>query len=408
SPTWGGIGDSKNETDYFWYDHAYISTPGSGVADTTPPSVTISVPSPGASVSGTTTVSATASDNVGVAGVQFKLDGANLGAEDTAGPYSVPWDTTGAANGSHTLTAVARDAAGNVATSTGVSVTVSNLSASPPAGTLLFKEGFEDANLAARGWYDNTSPLLSTAEHVTGSTSSIQYTFNQGAQTPTAGSAVRHKFTPTDSVYLSYWVKYSTNWVGSQKPYHPHEFHFLTTADGDYSGLSFDHLTTYVEQNGGTPMMQIQDGSNIDQTKIGVDLTAVTESRGVAGCNGSSDGYPDDCYSNGAAYVNEKQWRAAAQYFTDSAGPYYKNDWHFVEAYVRMNTIVGGKGVNNGVIQYWFDGQLIIDHHDVLLRTGTNATMQFNQFVIAPYIGDGSPVTQSMWVDNITVGTGKS
>jgi hypothetical protein len=306
------------------------------------------------------------------------------------------------------VTAVARDAAGNVTTSVGVSVTVSNLSASPPAGTQLFQETFEDANLAARGWYDNTTPLLSTSEHVTGSASSIQYTFNQGAMTPTAASTVRHKFTPTDSVYLSYWVKYSTNWVGSQKPYHPHEFHFLTTADGDWSGLSFDHLTTYVEQNGGTPQMQIQDGSNVDQTKIGVDLTAVTESRGVAGCNGSSDGYPDDCYSNGTAYVNEKKWRAASQMFTDSPGQFYKSDWHFVEAYVKMNSVVAGKGINNGVVQYWFDGQLIIDHHDVLLRTGANATMQFNQFVIAPYIGDGSPITQSMWVDTLTVGTGKS
>ena len=73
-----------------------------------------------------------------------------------------------------------------------------------------------------------------------------------------------------------------------------------------------------------------------------------------------------------------------------------------------MNSIVAGKGINNGVVQYWFDGQLLIDHHDVLLRTGANATMQFNQLVIAPYIGDGSPVTQSMWIDTLTVGTGKS
>lgn len=408
SPTWGGVTDAKTETDYFWYDHVYISMPGSTPADTTPPAVTITAPAANASVSGTTVLSATASDNVGVAGVQFKVDGASLGAEDAAPPYSLSWDTTTAGNGSHTVTAVARDAAGNVTTSAGVSVTVSNLSASPPAGTQLFQETFEDANLAARGWYDNTTPLLSTSEHVTGSASSIQYTFNQGAMTPTAASTVRHKFTPTDSVYLSYWVKYSTNWVGSQKPYHPHEFHFLTTADGDWSGLSFDHLTTYVEQNGGTPQMQIQDGSNVDQTKIGVDLTAVTESRGVAGCNGSSDGYPDDCYSNGTAYVNEKKWRAASQMFTDSPGQFYKSDWHFVEAYVKMNSVVAGKGINNGVVQYWFDGQLIIDHHDVLLRTGANATMQFNQFVIAPYIGDGSPITQSMWVDTLTVGTGKS
>jgi len=202
-------------------------------------------------------------------------------------------------------------------------------------------------------------------------------------------------------------VKYSPNWVGSQKTYHPHEFHFLTTYDGDWSGLSFDYLTTYVEQNGGTPLIGIQDGSNIDQSKIGVNLAGVTEKRGVAGCNGSSDGYPDNCYSNGTQYVNEKKWRAGQQYFTDSPGASYKSDWHFVEAFVKMNSIAGGKGINDGVVQYWFDGQLIIDHHDVLLRTAANASMQFSQFVIAPWIGDGSPVTQTFWIDNLTVATAK-
>src|SRR5207244_4194616 len=95
--------------------------------DTTPPTVSITSPASGATVSATITVSATASDNVGVAGVQFKLDGANLGAEDTtASPYSTSWNTTAASNGSHTLTAVARDAAGNQKTSAAVTVTVSN------------------------------------------------------------------------------------------------------------------------------------------------------------------------------------------------------------------------------------------------------------------------------------------
>src|SRR5919201_3757632 len=95
-------------------------------ADTTSPNVSITAPAAGATVSGTIIVSATASDNVGVAGVQFTLDGANLGAEDTSAPYSVAWNTTNLANGSHVLTAVARDAAGNVATSTPVTVTVAN------------------------------------------------------------------------------------------------------------------------------------------------------------------------------------------------------------------------------------------------------------------------------------------
>ncbi|PYS31238.1 MAG: hypothetical protein DMG11_02020 [Acidobacteria bacterium] len=112
--------------------HVYLykfsggSPPPPPPGDTTPPTVSVSSPAAGSTVSATTTVSANASDNVGVAGVQFKLDGANLGAEDTTSPYSVSWNTTTASNGSHTLTAVARDAAGNQATSASVTVTVSN------------------------------------------------------------------------------------------------------------------------------------------------------------------------------------------------------------------------------------------------------------------------------------------
>jgi chitodextrinase len=102
------------------------------VPDTTPPTVSIASPATGATVSGSITVTATASDNVGVAGVQFQLDGANLGAEDTTAPYSTSWNSTTASNGAHTLSAIARDAAGNKSTAT-VSVTVSNI---PPTSAL--------------------------------------------------------------------------------------------------------------------------------------------------------------------------------------------------------------------------------------------------------------------------------
>ncbi|TMI03992.1 MAG: DUF1929 domain-containing protein, partial [Betaproteobacteria bacterium] len=83
---------------------------GSSTApDPTPPTVSMTAPVNGDIVAGTAvTLSATAADNVGVAGVQFKLDGAtNLGAEDTVFPYSVAWNSTTATNGLHTLTAVA-------------------------------------------------------------------------------------------------------------------------------------------------------------------------------------------------------------------------------------------------------------------------------------------------------------
>jgi Concanavalin A-like lectin/glucanases superfamily/Bacterial Ig domain/Purple acid Phosphatase, N-terminal domain len=98
----------------------------SSVVDTISPTVGMTAPAANATVSGTANVSATASDNVGVVGVQFKLDGANLGTEDTAAPYSFSWNTASATNGSYALTAVARDAAGNVATSGTLSVTVNN------------------------------------------------------------------------------------------------------------------------------------------------------------------------------------------------------------------------------------------------------------------------------------------
>src|SRR5207249_767936 len=102
-------------------------------ADTTPPAVSISAPASGATVSGTVTVSASASDNVGVAGVQFLVDGAKLGEEDTASPYSVSWNTTTVGNGSHTLTPSFPTPRSSDLTSSPVSVTVSNADTTPPA-----------------------------------------------------------------------------------------------------------------------------------------------------------------------------------------------------------------------------------------------------------------------------------
>jgi hypothetical protein len=95
------------------------------VPDTTSPTVSITSPAAG-TVSGTVTLSASASDNVGVAGVQFLIDGVATGTEVTAAPYSTTWNSASVANGSHTISARARDAAGNKTTSAVVTVTVSN------------------------------------------------------------------------------------------------------------------------------------------------------------------------------------------------------------------------------------------------------------------------------------------
>jgi hypothetical protein len=60
----------------------------------------------------------------------------------------------------------------------------------------------------------------------------------------------------------------------------------------------------------------MQDGSNIDQSRIGVDLTTVTENRAAAGRNGNTDGYPTDCYALApGSYNNSKVWKASRSYF---------------------------------------------------------------------------------------------
>ncbi|MGP8323234.1 MAG: hypothetical protein ACT6FG_04500, partial [Methanosarcinaceae archaeon] len=281
-----------------------------------------------------------------------------------------------------------------------ISMTVNNSADS----TIFFQEFFEDTDFNSRGWYDNTSLQLSNTEHIPGSSSSVEFHFNLGGTTPTSGSAIRHKFTDTDEIYVSYWVKYSSNWEGSNRSYHPHEFLIMTNENGDWDGPAYTHLTAYIEQNEGEPLLSIQDGQNIDESNIGVDLTGVTENRAVAGCNGDSDGYGDgSCYSAGSAHRNGKQWRAGNIYFQDTPGAYYKNDWHFIEAYFKLNGISGGIGIADGIMKYWYDGNLIINHTDIMIKTGFHQNMKFNQFMIAPWIGDGSPVAQTFWVDNLTV-----
>ncbi|MBI2096987.1 MAG: peptidoglycan-binding protein, partial [Candidatus Sungbacteria bacterium] len=129
--------------------------------DVTPPAVSITAPLNGATISGTVSVSANASDDVGVVGVQFKLDGANLGAEDTSSPYSISWNTISASNGFHVLSAVARDAAGNNGTALAVTVTVNN---APPPIPVAFSRGVY--SLTAFG--DTPSPVAWANPNVSG------------------------------------------------------------------------------------------------------------------------------------------------------------------------------------------------------------------------------------------------
>jgi hypothetical protein len=97
------------------------------------PTVTIASPTGGSTVSNTTTITANANGGSGtVSGVQFKVDGANVGAEDVTAPYTYDWDTKTVADGSHTVSATVRNSQAATANSTNVAVTVSNPVAPAP------------------------------------------------------------------------------------------------------------------------------------------------------------------------------------------------------------------------------------------------------------------------------------
>jgi hypothetical protein len=109
-------------------------------ADTTPPVTNVTAPVADSAVAGTAlTLTASASDAIGVVGVQFILDeAANLGVEDTIAPYTMTWDSTSVSNGPHTISAKTRDAARNYSVSI-INVIVDN--EVPVAGTIAINGG---------------------------------------------------------------------------------------------------------------------------------------------------------------------------------------------------------------------------------------------------------------------------
>ena len=289
---------------------------------------------------------------------------------------------------------------------------------------IIFEEKFEDTNFSNRGWYDMTSggvgTGISSIEHISGSTQSLECIYRRGTSGCEKKLIARLIIPETEIIYLTYHVKYSANWEGSNRGYHPHEFGFLTNLDSRWVGPAITHLTTYIEQNEGRPLIGLQDARNVDtncilrndDTFIGCNgdfnSYVFSENRSVASCNGfMGDLRTRECflYSSPDNWYSARVWKADDIYFKDEPGTFYKNDWHRVEAMFQLNTIENGKGVANGKIRYWLDGNLLITSNNILLRTAQHPNMKFNQFIFMPYIGDGSPIDQTMWVDDITLST---
>jgi len=239
----------------------------------------------------------------------------------------------------------------------------------------LFSEGFDDSALVRRGWYDGDRFTISGDGSHRGP-GCLEYAWEAGGRTPASSSGVRRLLDPTDTVYLRFYLKLSKGWRWSGRSYHPHLMHFMTTENGKFHGPAASHLTVYIEPWNGRLRLAAQDIQNKDRPQ------GLTQGPLKGGYNGR---------------------------FFDSKTELFKDDgWHCVEAMFRLNSLdtKAGKPNADGVIRGWFDGELVIERTDVILRTTDFPGMKFNQFLMTPYFGPGLlPQAQTLWIDELAVGT---
>jgi hypothetical protein len=229
--------------------YSMFITGGGGGGDTTAPSTSITAPAGGASVSGTTTVSANASDNVGVSKVEFFLGSSLLGSDTTA-PYSFDWNTTGVANGTYSLTTKAYDAAGNVGTSSAVSVTVNNATGSCSiTEQILLNPGFESG---AVNWTTSSGVIDGTTSGSAARTGSYKAWLNGygSARTDYAYQDITIPATACGAS-LSFWYKITTSETTTTTAYDK-----LTVTVRNTSNTVLATVATYSNLNKGTSYAQ--------------------------------------------------------------------------------------------------------------------------------------------------------
>jgi hypothetical protein len=243
------------------------------VSDTTAPSVSVTAPANSATVGGTTvTVSANASDNVAVAGVQFKLDtNTFVGTEDTSAPYSVTWDSTGASDGSHTLIAVARDTSGNYATSSAIAVTVDNTA---PV----------NSSIAATPRYNTATVTWTTNE---AATSKVSYgtssgTYTQSALSGTLVTSHSVGITQITDATLYYYVVVSTDALGNTATSSERTFTTHTIASFGLDGSAhINNSSSVATQNITLSTTNADDVVVLAGTINSTSISSITDSAGL-------------------------------------------------------------------------------------------------------------------------------
>ncbi|NBD11682.1 S8 family serine peptidase [Corallococcus silvisoli] len=224
---------------------------GGGGGDTTPPTTSITSPAGGATLSGTASLSASATDNVGVSRVEFYAGTALLGTA-TASPYSISWNTTTVANGTYSLTTKAYDAANNVGTSATVSVTVNNGTGSCSINEqLLLNPGFESGNT---GWTTSSGVIDGTTSGSAPRTGTYKAWMNGYGSTSTE-FAYQDVTIPSTacSATLSFWAR-------------------ITTAETTTT-TAYDKLAVQIRNSAGTVLATLATYSNLDKSTTYVQRT---------------------------------------------------------------------------------------------------------------------------------------
>lgn len=275
---------------------------------------------------------------------------------------------------------------------------------------ILFSESFENNNFSSRGWYDG-NPTANGIVSGGQSGNCLKWAWAQNSVTPSDFTRSRRLFTATDSLSVSFYVKFESNWRGSQVDYHPHIINILSNLDGDWDGPSWSYLDTYIEFMSGigapyniNPQIALQDGKRINVAACPgnppCDATN-TENRAIGGCNGcaagSACGNISDCYRCASGWCNGRIWKPS-----NILG---KDQWVKVETYFKMNTVSQNVGQANGVLKMWINGMQIMNYSNLIYRTNQDATKKFRQFIFGPWIEVGAPIAQTMWLDELVLST---
>jgi hypothetical protein len=208
--------------------------------DTSLPNVSLTSPTTGQILIGIKPLAATATDNVGVAKVEFYADGSDLLGTDFTSPYLVNWNTLSLLNGVHAFTAKASDAAGNIRISFPVNATITNTAPCSAGSQKILNRGFESSGL---NWTATRGAIWSVGAALAHGGSWVGWLNGYG-------------FTSTDDVYqqvsipanacsatFSFWLKITTAEIGT------YPYDTMTVTVRNPAGGILATLATYSNAN---------------------------------------------------------------------------------------------------------------------------------------------------------------